>query len=53
MKKTTHHSKSRKVIPFCPNAKNKQYYLNKIVDWALAAVTTMGAATTLYFLIML
>ena len=53
MKKTNCRTVSGKVIPFHPYAKNKQYYINKIVDWSLAAVTSMGAVTALCFLIML
>ncbi len=53
MKKTHHHTTSGKVIPFRPYAKNKQYYLDKLADWSLAAVTSMGAITVLCFLLML
>lgn len=45
--------RSDKIIPFCPNAKDRRYYIDKLVDWALAAVTTMGAVTAMFFLIML
>jgi len=51
MKKTAY--SSRKIIPFCPYAKTKQYYFDKVVDWMLAAITSLGAVTALYFLMML
>ena len=41
-----------KSIPF-PHAKSNRYYLDKLVDWALALVTSMGAVTALCFLILL
>lgn len=59
MKRTNHNHHSGKVIPFrpvlgfCPNARSKRYYIDKLVDWALAAVTSLGAVTALFFLIML
>lgn len=53
MKQTNLHRTSAKVIPFRPYAKSKRYYLDKFVDWSLAAVTSMGAVTALCFLIML
>lgn len=42
-----------KIIPFCPNVKTRRYYIDKLTDWALAAVTTLGAVTAMLFLIML
>ncbi len=53
MKKTHRRTTSGKVIPFRPYAKSKHYYLDKVVDWSLAAITSMGAVTALCFLIML
>ena len=44
---------SRKVIPFCPNAKNKQYYVDKATDYALAFATSMGAVTAMLFFALL
>ena len=51
MKKQINHSK--KIIPFCPHAKNKQYYIDKLVDYALAAVTSMGAVVAMLFFALL
>lgn len=34
-----------------PNAAQPQYYLDKLVDGALAIVTSMGAMTIIFFLI--
>ena len=45
-------NRTGKIIPF-PNAKSSRYYLDKLVDWALALVTSMGAVTALFFLILL
>lgn len=42
-----------KIIPFCPNAKNRQYYIDKFIDYALAAVTSMGAVTAMLFFALL
>lgn len=59
MKKAVQNKTSRKIIPyrpvkgFCPHAKDRQYYLDKLTDWALAAVTSIGAVTALLFFIML
>ena len=46
-------TRNAKIIPFCPNAKNKQYYVDKFVDYALAAVASMGAVTALLFFALL
>lgn len=46
-------NRSAKIIPFCPHQKNRQYYLDKAVDYALAAVTSMGAVTAMLFFILL
>ena len=51
--KKTHRANTGKIIPFRPYAKSKHYYLDKVVDWSLAAITSMGAVTALCFLIML
>lgn len=59
MRKAVHDQTPRKIIPyrpagsFCPHAKDRQYYLDKLADWALAAITSMGAITALLFFIML
>ena len=47
------HAASRKIIPFCPHQKDRQYYLDKFVDYALATVTSMGAVTVLLFFVLL
>ncbi len=44
---------SKKIIPFCPNQKTRQYYIDKAVDYALAMVTSMGAVTVLLFFVLL
>ena len=44
---------SQKVIPFCPNAKDKQYYIDKAIDYALTFVTSVGTVTALLFLALL
>lgn len=46
-------STSAKIIPFCPNAKNKQYYIDKLVDFTLTAATSMGIVTVLLFFVLL
>lgn len=51
MKKTAKKRHSN-IIPF-PNAKNTRYYLDKLTDWALALVTSLGAVTALSYLILL
>mgnify|MGYP003293381908 CR=1 FL=1 len=35
----------------CPNAAEPQYFIDKLVDGALAIVTSMGTLTILFFLI--
>ena len=52
--KTVNPYRSRKIIryrkPHChpyPNAAEKQYYRNKLLDYALAAATCLGAITVL------
>ena len=51
--KRTNKTASRKVIPFCPNAKNRQYYVDKAIDYALAFFTSMGAVTAMLFFALL
>jgi len=46
-------STSCKIIPFCPNAKNKQYYIDKLLDISLTAATSMGIVTVLLFFVLL
>ena len=46
-------NRSKKIIPFCPNAKNKQYYIDKLVDYTLTAVTSIGAVTAMLFFALL
>lgn len=60
MKHYTTKRTSAKVIPFrstkryaYPNQKDSRYYLDKLVDWMLAAITSAGALTALLFLMML
>lgn len=54
--KAAHHSN---VIPFrsrkgnYPNAAERGYYLDKALDYALAAATSLGTVTILLFLIVL
>ncbi len=40
-------------IPRYPNAADRRYYLNKLLDAALATVTGIGAFITLVFLLLL
>ena len=35
----------------CPNAAESQYFIDKLVDGALAVATGMGTLTILFFLI--
>ena len=53
--KTKKHT-SKKIIPYSkahrrpyPNAAGKRYYLDKFVDYALAAATSLGTVTILLF----
>ena len=48
-----HANTSRKIIPLCPNQKNRQYYLDKATDYALAFFTSMGAVTAMLFFVLL
>ena len=43
---------SPKIIPFCPNAKDKRYYIDKFVDGALTVATAMGAVVIMLFVVM-
>lgn len=58
MKRTMHHN--TKIIPYSkayrrpfPNAAEKRYYLDRAIDYALAAATSLGTVTILIFLISL
>lgn len=60
MKKAIRKYYAQKVIPFpyaglsvYPGAADKQYYIDKAVDYALATVTSLGAVTALAFLFLL
>lgn len=44
--------RSRKGYAY-PNAAERSYYMNKALDWALAAATSLGTVTILLFLIVL
>lgn len=46
-------NRSQKIIPLYPNAKTKQYYIDKLVDYTLTAVTSMGAVTAMLFFVLL
>ncbi len=46
-------NRSKKIIPFCPHKKNRQYYIDKLVDYTLTAVTSMGAVTAMLFFALL
>ena len=46
-------NRSAKIIPFCPHVKNRQYYIDKIVDYTLTAVTSMAAVTAVLFFALL
>ncbi len=46
----------KNVIPFrpaYPYAKDARYYLDKIVDWTLAGITSVGAIMALAFMFLL
>ena len=45
--------KNHRSVPRYPNAADRQYYLNKLLDAALAAATGIGAFITLVFLLLL
>ncbi len=60
MKATNQKSGNGKIIPFrpqtgyiCPYRKDKRYYLEKLTDYLLAALTSAGALTALLFFLML
>lgn len=53
MKRNTKHRKNPKIIPYCPYVKDRRYYVEKLVDWTLAAITSVGALTALLFLMLL
>lgn len=60
MKKAVRSYYSQKVIPFpgsairvYPGSADRQYYMNKAMDYALAAVTSLGTVTALVFLFLL
>ena len=60
MNRTNTYNRNVKVIPFRPNGhyaypnqKRKRYYFDKLVDWALAIITSAGALTALLFLMLL
>ena len=60
MKRNDTYRKNPKVIPYhpvrvyaYPNAKNRRYYFDKAVDFALATITSAGVLTALLFLLML
>ncbi len=43
----------RHTAPCYPNAASRRYYLRKLLDFALAVATAVGAFVTLAFLILL
>ena len=60
MKTNDSYNRNIKVIPFCPtkryaypNQKSRRYYLDKLVDYTLAVITSAGALTALLFLMLL
>lgn len=60
MIKNTHATRHSNVISFkrrkgyaYPNAAERGYFLNKALDYALAAATSLGTITILFFLIIL
>lgn len=55
MKTYYSHSRHQKVIPFrrkrrFPNAAGQQYFIHRLLDYALAAATSLGSVTILLFL---
>ncbi len=60
MKQANRTATACKIIPFrsqtgyaCPYRKDRQYYLGKLTDYLLAALTCTGALTALLFFLML
>lgn len=60
MKKNAYASHHSNVIPFSqrkgyayPNAAERSYFVNKALDYALAAATSLGTVAILLFLIIL
>lgn len=60
MKKHAYASRRRNIIPFSqrkgyayPNAAERGYFLSKVVDCALAALTSLGTVVILFALIIL
>jgi hypothetical protein len=53
MKAITVNQQSKVRYPAYPNAADRQYYLHRLLDGALAVATAVGAVVVLVFLLML
>ena len=51
MKTITENRQNKVRYPAYPNAADRQYFLHKLLDGALAVVTTVGAVVALVFLL--
>lgn len=53
MKTITVNRQNKVRYPAYPNAADRQYFLHRLLDGALAVVTTVGAVVALLFLLLL
>ena len=53
MKTITANRQNKVRYPAYPNAADRQYFLRRLLDGALAVVTTVGAVVALVFLLLL
>ena len=53
MKSATIYRPVRPIAPAYPNAASPRYYLNKLLNGALAVATAVGGITAVVFLILL
>ena len=51
MKTITQNRQNKVRYPAYPNAADREYFLHKLLDGALAVVTTVGAVVALVFLL--
>ena len=53
MKATTANHQSKTQYPAYPNAADRQYFLRRLLDGALAVATAVGAVVAVVFLLLL
>lgn len=53
MKTITANRQNKVHYPTYPNAEDRQYFLHRLLDGALAVATTVGAVVALVFLLLL